>query len=67
MTKIFAVREDNQERMLIAIKCESCGVEIKPVPSLEAVGWTKLVQRIGTEKFVWHYCEDCGDPSMRHR
>ena len=39
MPRIYARREDNDKRVLVALQCDRCGEEIKP--SDDKDGWTK--------------------------
>lgn len=38
--RVYATRDDNQKRVLVAIKCDKCDAEIKPNPDISNSGWT---------------------------
>lgn len=41
MSRIYAIREDNGGRILVAIECERCDAQIKPGPDIAESGWVK--------------------------
>jgi hypothetical protein len=60
--KIYAKREDNGERILVAIQCDDCDKEIKPNPAISESGW--MIQgsiRCGKKEYENHYCPECWD------
>lgn len=61
MGRIYAVREDNGVRKLVAIRCDWCGAEIAPGPDIAASGWMEagFDHGLGTEKFRQIYCPAC--------
>ncbi len=61
MSRIYAIREDDQKRILIEISCDSCNAKIKPNPHISSSGWTinGTDRGIGTDKLEWHYCPNC--------
>jgi len=54
MSKVYAVREDNRERFLHRIKCDSCDEEIAPA-GLRACGWVKCQQTDLSNKIIEFY------------
>jgi hypothetical protein len=52
---IYAIREEDGRRELVLIRCDNCGVEVKPHSEIAASGWTKN----GVGDLKWHYCPRC--------
>ena len=42
MPRIYARREDNGERILVAIQCDKCDAEIEPHPGIARSGWEQV-------------------------
>ena len=61
MSRIYAVREDNGERFLHRIKCDSCGDEITPNPHISSSGWVIHGRKSphSDEVMEWVYCSSC--------
>jgi len=61
MANVYAVREDNGERVLVAIHCDRCDNTIKPNPDIPTSGWVKYGQDngLGTTKVVETLCPEC--------
>lgn len=61
MSLIYATREDDGKRVLIALRCDGCGAEIKPHPEIAKSGWIKRGwdRGIGTEKHEVDECPQC--------
>ena len=59
--RVYAQREDNGQRVLVAFKCNGCGAEIKPYPEIAQSGWEKRGRDNGpgTEKIELDYCPEC--------
>lgn len=55
MSLVYAVRDDNGLRKLVAIRCDMCEKEIAPGPDILNSGW----ERIGTDKYEIDYCPVC--------
>lgn len=61
MSRIYARREDNDQRVLICLKCDTCGATIKPHPEISKSGWTKRGQYYDPSddrNIEWDYCPD---------
>lgn len=61
---IYAIREDNGERVLVAIRCDGvgCDAEIKPNPNIAKSGWTTTgVNCSGhpDKSHRWDWCPLC--------
>ena len=39
--RIYAVREDSKQKILVAIRCDRCDEEVKPHPNIAESGWVK--------------------------
>lgn len=65
--RIYAQREDGHGRVLVALKCDRCEVEIKPHPDIASSGWVKRGwdNGLGTEKFETYLCSECAMLEMR--
>lgn len=60
MGRIYAVREDNGESVLVALRCDGCDAEIKPHPEIRESGWIKVGSSRGPgDMSEAHYCPDC--------
>jgi hypothetical protein len=61
MSRVYARREDNGERHLVAIQCDSCGEEIAPCSGIAESGWmlAGFDHGPGTDKFEQDYCPTC--------
>ena len=61
MSDVYAVREDNGKRVLVALQCDGCDAVIKPNPQIASSGWVYKGQDDGpgTDKLRWDYCPDC--------
>lgn len=61
VSRIYATREDDGKRVLVAICCNGCGVEIKPHAEIASSGWTKRGndRGPGTDKFEGDFCPRC--------
>lgn len=59
--RVYAQREDDGRRALVAIKCDDCGIEIKPSQDIATSGWIKYGwdNGIGTDKSEYEYCPKC--------
>lgn len=59
--RIYVQREDDGKRVLVAIRCDGCGAEIRPNPEISKSGWEKhgWDHGPGTEKFEVDYCPSC--------
>lgn len=68
MSRIYAVREDNDERFLHRIKCDSCDLEIPPDEFIKSSGWMRYgaLDRYTNEKVEWEYCPNC-DSEVKYR
>jgi hypothetical protein len=62
MSRVYAIREDTSERILIEIVCDTCGTTLKPKTAES--GWIK--RGFGTPDWggptyyvVTDYCPDC--------
>ena len=60
MARIYAVREDNGKRILLALTCDEdgCTAEIKPNPEISRSGWTKTGLTTGREADERYYCPE---------
>jgi hypothetical protein len=59
--RIYAVREDTKEKVLVEIKCDYCDATIKPHPSIRDSGWIAggyYVSATG-ERGEWDSCPIC--------
>jgi hypothetical protein len=61
MSRVYAIREDDQKRILVEISCDSCSAKIKPNPNIANSGWIKngTDRGLGTGELEWHYCPNC--------
>jgi ribosomal protein L44E len=61
MSRVYAVREDDGKRILVALECDRCDKTIAPHPDISMSGWVYVGQDngIGTPKLSWDYCPDC--------
>lgn len=59
MPLVYAVREDNGERVLVEIQCDRCDATIKPDQYTSESGWVKHTRQHHSETLEWWYCPDC--------
>lgn len=59
MCQIYAVREDNRKRVLVAIVCDSCDAEIKPGKQLIESDWVFEVWYNKSDRYSSYYCPEC--------
>lgn len=51
---------DNNRKVLVEIKCDSCGVVIKPHPQISESGWVYRGWRENdSTKYELHHCPKC--------
>ena len=58
MSKIYAIVEDGDERILVRIQCDSCDAVIYPNKDIKEFGWIKKGwdNGSGTEKIECYFC-----------
>ena len=62
MGYIYAIREDNGKKVLVALRCDKCGKEIKPNPDIAKSGWTikgTYVFNNSGKTTEYFYCNEC--------
>lgn len=62
MGTIYAVRDDDNRHVLIALKCDGCGAEIKPNPDIANSGWMRsgVYYAAGSDRNTEYYwCPGC--------
>lgn len=64
MSKVYAVREDNQQKVLVEIVCDRCDNTVKPYSDISTSGWTKSGRDNGpgSDKFETDLCPLCSSP-----
>jgi hypothetical protein len=61
--RVYARREDNDQRVLLHLECDApgCDATIKPHPEINKSGWTKQGQYYGPgddRNLEWDYCPE---------
>lgn len=58
---VYATRDVDGESVLVAIRCDNCGAEVKPSPEITKSGWVKVGRYAGPgcHNHTCAYCPEC--------
>jgi hypothetical protein len=59
MSSEYKLSEDGNNRILVAIVCDSCGAKISPYPDIFRYDWVMNGYGKGIDFTVKEFCPDC--------